>query len=339
MGQRTNVYDLPPGSEELRRQLARRSLEWGCNLTSDELVITCGATEALNLCLRAVSKPGDIIAVDSPTHFGILGVIESLGLKTLEIPTHCGAGLSLDSLEAALTKHDVKACVFCFNSQNPLGFIMPDENKQQLVELLAAREIPLIEDDVYGDIYFGTSRPKVALAYDKQGLVMLCSSFSKTLAPGFRVGWVATGRYHKAIKQLKFSNSVGTPIVLQVTIAEFLRSGGYDYFLRRIRRTYERQNQFMSRAIRNYFPEGTWFTHPKGGTVVWVEFPAGFDALNLFRAAADENIAIAPGPMFSPTRQYQNFIRLSYSEIWSDKVDRSLIKLGKLVEQQMGSLE
>ena len=203
------------------------------------------------------------------------------------------------------------------------------------MELLAVRKIPLIEDDVYGDIYFGSTRPKIAKAFDKQGLVMLCSSFSKTLAPGFRIGWIATGRYHDAIKKLKFANSIGTPLVLQATIAEYLRSGGYDHFLRKIRRIYETQSRLMTRAIRNYFPEGTWFTNPKGGMVVWVEFPEGFDGMKLFRSAAAEKIAIAPGLIFSPTQQYQNCVRINFAELWSDVVDRALIKLGKMAEQQM----
>ena len=334
MGLKTNVYSSPSGSDELRREIAKRSLEWGCSLSSDDFIITNGATDALNLCLRAVANPGDTIAVESPTYFGILQIIENLGMKTLEIPTHCRDGINLQSLEAALDKNDVKACLFSLNAQNPLGFIMPDEFKKQLVELLALRNIPLIEDDVYGDIYYSSKRPKVAKSYDKKGLVMLCSSFSKTLAPGFRIGWTAPGKFKSAVKRLKQSSTMGTPIVLQETIAEFLKSGGYDYYLRKIRRTYETQNQLMIRSIRNYFPEGTWFSRPNGGIVVWIEFPKWVDALKLYRMALKEKIAIAPGPIFSPTKQYKNCIRLHCGEIWSDEIEKALVTIGRLAEDQ-----
>ena len=334
MGLATNVYPPVSGSEELRREIAKRSLEWGCSLSSDDFIITNGATEALNLCLRAVADPGDTIAVESPTYFGILQIIENLGMKTLEIPTHCIDGISLQSLETALDKNDVKACLFNLNAQNPLGFNMPDELKKRLVEILALRKIPLIEDDVNGDIYFGAVRPKVAKSYDKNGLVMLVSSFSKTLSPGFRIGWTAPGIFKSAVKRLKHSSTMGTPIVLQETIAEFLKSGGYDYYLRKIRRTYETQTQLLIRSIRNYFPEGTWFSRPNGGIVVWVEFPKWVDALKLYRKALKEKIAIAPGPMFSPTRQYKNYIRLHCGEIWSDKIEKSLVTIGRLAEDQ-----
>jgi len=334
MGLETNVYATPSGSVELRREIAKRSLEWGCSLSSDDFIITNGATDALNLCLRAVAEPGDTIAVESPTYFGILQIIENLGMKTLEIPTHCRDGISLKSLQTALDDNDVKACLFSLNAQNPLGFSMPDEIKKQLVELLALRNIPLIEDDVYGDIYFGTIRPKVAKSYDNNGLVMLCSSFSKTLSPGFRVGWTAPGKFKSAVKRLKHSSTVGTPIVLQETIAEFLRSGGYDHYLRRIRRTYETQTQLLIRAIRNYFPKGTWCSIPNGGIVVWVEFPKRVDSLKLYRMALEEKIAIAPGPMFSPTRQYKNYIRLHCGEIWSDRIEKALVTIGRLAEDQ-----
>ena len=334
MGMKTNVYASASGSEYLRREIAKRSLDWGCSLSSDDFIITNGATDALNICLRAVAEPGDTIAVESPTYFGILQIIENLGMKTLEIPTHCRDGISIQSLKAALDKNDVKVCLFSLNAQNPLGFIMPDERKKQLVELLARRNIPLIEDDVYGDIYFSAARPKVAKSYDKKGLVMLCSSFSKTLSPGFRIGWTSPGKFKSAVRQLKHSSSVGTPLVLQEAVAEFLKSGGYDYYLRKIRRTYETQTQLLIRAIRNYFPEGTWFSRPDGGIVVWVEFPKWVDALKLYRMALKEKIAIAPGPIFSPTRQYKNYIRLHCGEIWSDKIEKALVTIGRLAEDQ-----
>jgi DNA-binding transcriptional MocR family regulator len=241
-----NTYDFPPGNLELRRQIARRSLEWGCSLSAEDIVTTYGCMEALNLCLRAVAQPGDTIAVESPTYFGVLQAIESLKMKALEISTHPRTGISLEALEGAIKRHRVRACVVMANFHNPLGSCMPDENKKQLVELLTRREIPLIEDDIYGDLYFGTIRPKAAKAFDRQGLVLLCSSFSKTLAPGYRVGWMVPGRFKRQVERLKFMTTAGGARLPQMAIAEFLQNGGYDHYLRRIRKAYAGQVQRMT---------------------------------------------------------------------------------------------
>ncbi|MEE9186533.1 MAG: PLP-dependent aminotransferase family protein, partial [Bacteroidota bacterium] len=324
----------PPGLEDLRRQIARRSLDWGCSLSSDEILTTCGCIEALNLCLRAVAKPGDTIAVESPTYYGILQIIEKLGMKALEIPSQCRDGISLEALNHALERNKVTACILNTNSHNPLGSSMPDENKRHLVEMLARREIPLIEDDVYGDIYFGAKRPKVAKAFDKKGLVLLCSSFTKTLTPGYRVGWTAPGKFRAQVERLKLSNTSGTPTLFQYVIAEFLESGGYDYFLRKIRRTFAIQVQLMIQAIRKYFPEETRVSRPTGGYVVWVEFPKWVDSLELYRKAIGQKISVAPGPLFSPKQHYRNFIRLNCGQHWSERFERALVTLGRLVENQ-----
>ena len=217
-------YDFPPGNEALRRQVARRSIDWGCSLSPEDIVTTCGAMEALNLCLRAVARPGDTIAIESPTFYGILQA--SLGLRALEIPTHPRDGIDLNALEQAVKKNKIKACLLVPNFNNPLGSCMSDKNKKQLVEMLGRREIPLIEDDIYGDIYFGTVRPKAAKAFDKEGLVLLCSSFSKTIAPGYRVGWVAPGRFRRQVEHLKSMNTIATATLPQMAVARFLEKIG-----------------------------------------------------------------------------------------------------------------
>lgn len=323
-------YDLPPGNEALRRQVARRSLDWGCNLSLHDIVTTCGGMEALNLCLRAVAKPGDTIVIESPTFFGILQVIESLGMKALEIATHPRDGMDLEALEHAIKRNRVKACIMIPNFNNPLGSCMPDKNKRALVGMLSRREIPLIEDDIYGDFYFGNGRPKTVKAFDREGLVLLCSSFSKTLAPGYRVGWAAPGRFKFQVEQLKFMNTLATATLPQMAIAQFLESGGYDRHLRRLRKALATQVQLVSLAISRYFPEGTRVTRPLGGFVLWVELPKSVNSLELHRKALREKIGIIPGPIFSPKQKYQNFIRLSCGLPWSDRLEQALINLGRL---------
>jgi DNA-binding transcriptional MocR family regulator len=327
-GEQGMNYDFPPGNEALRRQVARRSLDWGCSLSPDEIVTSCGTMEALNLCLRAVAQPGDTIAIESPTFYGILQA--SLGMKALEIPTHPRDGINLEALDHAIKKNKVKACLVIPNFNNPLGSCMSDQNKKQLVEMLGRREIPLIEDDIYGDIYFGAVRPKVAKAFDKNGMVLLCSSFSKTIAPGYRVGWTAPGRFKLQVEHLKSMNTVATATLPQMAVARFLESGGYDRHLRKLRKALAAQVQRVTLAISQYFPEGTRVTRPTGGFVLWVELPKQVDSVDLYRKALEKKISIAPGPIFSAKEKYQNFIRLSCGQPWSNKLEQALMTLGQL---------
>ncbi len=254
-------YDVPPGNVHLRRQIARRSVEWGCALGEDDFVTTVGAMEALHLALRAVTQPGDVIAVESPTYYGLLQLIESLGLRVVEIPAHPGAGLDLAALEEALAQHRVRAVLAMPNFNNPLGSLMPEANKKELVEMLARREIPLIEDDLYGDLHHQGERPRSAKAFDRDGNVLLCGSVSKTIAPGFRVGWIAPGRHRDRVEALKFAQSVGTPPLLQVAVAELMEAGGYDRHLRGMRAALAAQVQHTRRHRR---PVPAW--HPRVAT-------------------------------------------------------------------------
>ena len=326
-------YDFPPGYEPLRRQIAKRSLEWGCSLTSEDIVTTNGAMEAINLCLRAVAKPGDIIAIESPMFYGTLQVIESLGMKAIEIPMQARDGIIIGALESVLRKYRVKACVVSSNFSNPLGSCMPDRNKRELVELLTRREIPLIEDDIYGDLYFGPVRPKTAKAYDKMGLVLLCSSFSKTIAPGYRVGWTAPGKFKAQVESLKFMTSMATATLPQMAITEFLESSGYDRHLRRMKKTFAGNIQLTTAGISRFFPKGTKVTRPQGGFLLWVELPQNVDSLKLHEMALREKISIAPGPAFSAKQRYKNFVRLNCGQMGADKIEQGLATLGRLVSK------
>ena len=326
----SNRYDSPQGNPELRRQIAKRSIDWGGNLTPDEVVTTVGCTEALNLCLRAVTRPGDTVVVESPVYFGFLQILEGLNLKALEIPTHPRDGMCLDALETALSKHRVAAVFVSANFQNPLGSIMLEKNKKTVVDMLADREIPLLEDDVYGDLYFEGTRPSSLKAFDKNGTVLLCSSFSKTLSPGFRIGWTVPGRYLNQVRRLKLTNSISTATLPQMAIAEMLGNGGYDHYLRRVRKAYASQVQAMTQAVRKYFPEGTRTTRPMGGTVLWVEFSKAIDSIELYRRALEKGISIVPGPLFSPKRQYTQCIRLNCGHLWSERIEEAMITLGHL---------
>jgi DNA-binding transcriptional MocR family regulator len=330
-----NTYDIPPGNEALRIQIAQRAVGIGCNLTHADVVTTSGCLEAITLSLRAVCHTGDTVAIESPMYFGILQVLESLGLRALEIPTHPREGISLSALKFAVEHNSIQACLVLSNFNNPLGSCIPDENKQMLVELLAQHEIPLIEGDVCGEIYFSGVRPGVCKTYDRKGLVLLCSSFSKDLVPGYRVGWVAPGRFKATIEWLKYTTNVATSTLPQVAIAKFLESGGYDYHLRSIRRLYASFIAQLSQAVERYFPEGTRVTRPNGGIVLWVQLPDYADSLELYKQALQIGITLAPGYIFSATHQYKNFIRLN-AAWWSYETDRAMRRLGELVMAQNG---
>lgn len=328
-------YELPPGIEELRVQIAKRSVISGGQLAPGDIVITSGGVEAIDLCLHAVCSPGDIVAIESPMYFGTLQILEVHGLRALEIPTNPRDGISLGALQFAIEHNPIKAVLTISNFNNPLGSCIPDEKKKDLVELLARYDIPLIDNDVCGEIYFTEKRPMVTKAFDKKGLVMLCSSFSKDISPSLRVGWTAPGRYKSQIEWLKFTTSVATGTLQQMAIAQFLESGGYDHQLRRIRREYASNVALLSQAVTRSFPPGTRVTRPSGGFVLWVQLPENVDSLELYKLALANNITITPGYLFSPTNQFSNFIRLN-AAAWTFPIERAVPKLGQLVAEMAG---
>jgi DNA-binding transcriptional MocR family regulator len=323
-------YDFPPGLDVFRRQIARRSLEMGCKFSPRDVTVTTGALEAINLSLRAAARAGDVIAVESPTYFGILGSAVSLGMRVIEIPTDPHKGMDLGELERAIRKHRVKVVVTMPNGHNPLGYVLPDAYKRELVELTARHEVAVIEDDLYGDLFLQGPRSRTAKSFDRNGLVILCSSFSKTLSPGYRIGWVVAGRFRAKVQRLQLMTTVAAPSLPQLVLAEFLESGGYDRHLKRLRNTLASQVESVRQAVARCFPEGSRISRPAGGYVLWVQLPPKVDAMKLHRAALAEHISILPGPVFSATRRYRNCIRINCGHRWSEAHDRALITLGRL---------
>jgi DNA-binding transcriptional MocR family regulator len=329
-----DAYSTAPGLFALRREIARRAIDWGGLLSPDDVVTTCGGTEALYLALRAVTRPGDTVAVESPAYFGTLLLLQNLGLTAVEVPTLPGAGISVDGLRQALAKHRLAACIATFNCHNPLGFVTGDEATRQIVELLARHEVPLIEDEVYGELQFSETPARPAKAFDRAGLVLLCASFSKVIAPGYRVGWIAAGRYHRKVLELKFTTTLATPTLPQLAIAAFLRGGAFDRHIRQMRIACRARVERMREAIGGHFPPGTRVTKPAGGFLLWVELPGEVDALRLFDEALDEGISITPGPAFSARLRFRNCIRLNCAHPWSERIEWALAVLGRLVRAQ-----
>ncbi|AGN79365.1 MULTISPECIES: GntR family transcriptional regulator MpaR [Pseudomonas] len=331
MDPRMVVTDLSPGNPQLRRQIALRYMVGGLMLPMEELLITNGALEALNLCLQAVTQPGDLVAIEAPAFYACLQVLERLKLKAVEIPVHPREGMDLGALAQTLEKHPVKAVWCMTNFQNPVGASMPEAKKQALVELLARHQVPLIEDDVYAELYYSQQAPKPAKAFDTQGLVMHCGSFAKSLAPGYRIGWVAAGRFAQKIERLKLMTSLCASMPAQAAIADYLQHGGYDRHLRKLRYALEGQQANMLAAISRHFPAQTRVSQPSGGYFLWLELPEQMDALKLFHMALAQGISIAPGPIFSPTRRFGNCIRLNYGSPWHDGAERAMETLGRII--------
>lgn len=323
-------YAPIPGDPDLIRQIAFRCLEHGIVIQPDDPVVTAGCMEALYLALRSVCRRGDTVLIQSPTYYCFLQLLETLGLRVVEIPSDPGGGVSSGDLEHALKTFDISACILAPNFNNPDSSLTPDGAKAEIVDLLARREIPLVEDDVSTDLHFGTKRPGTYKHHDKNGLVLLCSSFSKTLSPGYRVGWLLPGRFRQKVLEIKATTNVSTSAPAQLAIAEYLRQGRMDRHLKRLRTALEKQMDTMQRHLGRHFPNGTKVTHPDGGAVLWLELPKSIDGVELFFQARSRNIGIAPGAIFTTQDRFANYIRLSCGIPWSDRLDNGIRQLGAL---------
>lgn len=322
--------EFSAGHEGLRRQIAKRLVSAGCELSPKDIIVTGGCQDAFSLCLNAVAKAGDTIAIESPTFAGLLQTIESLGMKALEIPTHPQYGISLEALALAIDQWPVKACALVPAFNNPLGSSMPAENKEALVSLLAKHQVPLIEDDLFGDLNFNGNRSPAAKAFDKEGMVLYCSSVSKSLGSGLRVGWACPGRYFEQVKYLRAFRNISGPSLEQMVVAEFMGSGGYERHIRNLRNTFSRQIQLISACIAEYFPEGTTITRPTGGYVLWVGLPGDADTWQLYKHALDRNITFFPGELFSATGKYKSFLRINTAIPWNRETEQAIALLGQL---------
>ncbi|MBO9616247.1 MAG: PLP-dependent aminotransferase family protein [Dyadobacter sp.] len=324
-------FEATQGSVNLKRNIAKWSLVLDGKLTEDDVVTTTGTTNAIYQCLLATTRPGDTIATESPVYFGILQLAKSMGLNVIELPTHPLTGVEIDALKKVI--HKINVCCFTANFSNPLGSLMPDENKQALVGLLTDHNIPLIEDDLFGNLFFSGTRPKPCKVFDEAGLVMWCGGVSKTLAPGYRVGWVAPGRFKDKIIRQKLVQTVTLPSLFQEVIADFMEFGGYDHHLRTLRHTLHTNCLRFQRAIEDYFPENTKISQPQGGFFLWLELDKGVDTTELYETALKHKLSFAPGGMFSQNSNFNNCMRLNFALPWDGSLEQDIKRLGNLVKQ------
>jgi DNA-binding transcriptional MocR family regulator len=324
------AYEGVWGNPLLRRQIAWRLAEAGMEVAPEDVMITAGAMEALYIALRSVTRPGDNVAIAAPSYYCFLQLLENFGLRAVELPSHPEGGVRPADLQTALDRFDVRAVILTPNFNNPDGSLIPDAAKAEMAAIAAARGVPVIEDDVYGDLYFSDQRPRCLKTYDKTGGVLHCSSFSKTLCPGFRVGYLLPGRFAAKAFEIKATTSVCCATPTQMAVASYLAQGGFDRHLRKVRSVLERQARIMEERILRHFPKGTRVTHPPGGTVVWVQLPENVDSITLFYEAKLKRIGVAPGNIFSSCDQFKHFLRLSYGNAWTPAVEQAVSTLGRL---------
>ncbi len=331
LGPDAMLYELPAGSEDLRRQIARRSSQAGFDAFADDVIITNGGMEAISIALRTTTKPGDIVAIESPIYFGILELIADLDLKVAPISSHPSTGLDIDCLTSVVKQKKVAAIIGIPNFNNPVGGTMPDGAKQQLAELVSGADIPFIEDDLYGDLYHNGTRPVAVKSFDRTGNVIYCSSFSKTLSPGIRLGWSIPGKYHDAYQKRKSVNTLSSPTWSQSAVANYLKGNAYDRHLEQFRRILVEQVHQYIHAILQCFPEGTKVASPQGGFVLWVQLPVGVDSQKIWAEARANKISIIPGYAFSAAGdQFRNFIRISCGHPFNRIMEKAIKKLGLL---------
>ena len=330
------VEHLSPGHPRLIEQIEMRYRIDGVAVAPDEIIVTNGALEALNAALQLVTQPGDTVVIESPAFYGALQAIERLGLKALPLATSPVTGIDLDALESVLERERIGACWLMPSFQNPTGALMPDASRRDLVALLARNGVPLVEDDVYGELYFGTDRPRPAKTYDRDGLVLHCSSFSKCLAPGYRVGWVAAGRFARALQRHTLMTTMSASLPAQTAIIQFLQKGGFERHLRRLRGALHSRMTAASAAISASFPESTFVSRSRGGYFLWVELPKDVDAMALHRAALGERIGLAPGRLFAPDGQFANFVRINVGHPEATAVP-ALNRLGEIAHAIRGA--
>jgi DNA-binding transcriptional MocR family regulator len=327
------VESLPPGSIELRREIVKRYLRLGISIDIEQIVVTAGALEALYLALQCVTTVGDTIAVESPTFYGCLQAAQRLGLHVVEIPMHPTQGLDIEALKTAIAKFPIRACWFMTTLHHPTGATLSQARKRELVRLLASEDIPLVEDDAYAELQFAATPEPPAKAFDKAGRILHCGSFSKCLAPGYRLGWVAAGRYSAELSRRKIESSIATSLPIQEGIAAMLRRGGYDSHLKKLRFNLAAQQNAAMESLQRHFPKGYRVVAPAGGYFLWVECSSAVDSLDVHRRALDSGITVAPGPIFSARQQFKNYLRLNTGHPWSNAMERAVQKLGQILRR------
>lgn len=329
------TYDSLQGSESLREEIAHLMAHSGCQLQSDDIVTTTGCQEALSCSMRAITDSGDVVAIESPSFYGSMQIIQALGLKALEIPTHPETGISLEALEMALEQWPIKVLQITPTCNNPLGYVMPDDNKQRLIDLANRYDFAIVEDDIYGDLAYANPRPRSVKSYDTEGRVLYCSSFSKTISPAFRTGWCAPGRYIEKFKHMKYVSTACGSILQPRAIAEFIAKGHYNRHIKTMRAQYLRNRDYLIELVTQFLPKDIRMSYPQGGYLLWIALPEAVNTDDISRELAPYHCSIAPGSLFTASQKFRHCLRLNYAQEINQEFRNAIEITGKIINDKL----
>ena len=326
---------MPPGNYELRTIIANRYCLQGIPTHANDIVITSGALDALNLSLQALTKPGDFILLQETIFYGAWQAAERLGLQVITIPEHPVSGFDLDSFEQALKQYPIKVCWLMLNIHNPIGFSVRDEIKQRIASLLEEYQVYLIEDDVYQELYYGTQKPLSMKYFDRQQRVLHCASFSKTLGSAVRVGWVYAGQFSHAIQHFQLMSTVSASPLLQNTLVDFLSHHHYEKHLRQLRKELEKHKKVFYQQLKQRLNPACKIHYYSSGYFLWIELPAYLDGYTIYEQLIQNKIGIAPSQLFRSEQVSQNFIRLNCSFAWTAEIEHAVTVLAQVIQQHI----
>lgn len=323
-------YIFGPGLEELRVELARWMRPWVGVTSKEKILITNGCLESINIALSAECEAGDIVAIESPCYFGLLHAINYHNLKALEVKTDPSLGLDPESLETLAKQNKIKALISTANAQNPLGFSMSDERKKQILAICKKYKIRLIEDDIYGEITFQNKRPKSYKYFDKDNVVTHCSSFSKFLGPGLRIGWCIVPENMTTYLRQKLSLNLTTSSFTQYLVSSILRNENLMKVGHGLGDYYQKNIQIYSNVLQGHLGQKISLSSPTGSFFLWGRIE-GLDATLAYQRAQKQKISFTPGPLFSATRQYGNYLRINCAHEFNEKRSQQLAVLAKIL--------
>ncbi|OJJ22190.1 hypothetical protein BKI52_09125 [marine bacterium AO1-C] len=327
------AYENPLGAVQLRKYISLQKIKGNLSNLVDQIVITAGCLEAIGIALKILLKGGDAVLVDTLNYYNILSLLKSTDVKIYTYPFSESSDFDPVHFENVLLTHHIKLCLISSNFHNPTGTSLTTQAKKAIVEVATQHQVYIIEDDVYGDLYFGKNSPSTLKQFDTDGLVYYCSSFSKTLAPGFRIGYCLPGTKYQEFAKYKRLLSLGTNSVTQAALVNFMTTGRYDFHLKRLRKQLHLNMLKYGDTILSVFPKEVHLQVPEGGYVFWIGFPQPFDGYELYKKCLQEKILITPGEVFSTNGAYKNFIRISFSKPFDDTVDKALKRIGALAKQ------
>ena len=339
-------YSTTEGYRPLREMIARHTARYGIVVGPDNILITSGSQQALDLIGKVFINTGDRILVEKPTYLGALQAWNAYQTEYVTVPLD-GEGMQTDKLEAAL-RVSPKFLYVLPNFHNPAGVTLSLERRKKLIELADHYGVPIIEDDPYGQLrYEGEHLPSLVVLDNEfqahngapySGNVIYLSTFSKTLAPGLRLGWIiAPVEVIKKLVQAKQGSDLHTSTFTQMVAYEVAHGGFLDKHVRVIRMVYRERRDAMLDALERYFPDGVRWTHPQGGLFLWVILPEHLDAAEVLKEAIQEKVAFVPGVAFYADGSGRNTMRLNFSFMTAEKIEEGIKRLGRVLERYVAS--